>query len=195
MENTYGVVLSPNRRNDEHRSRRPSTAAAGLTADEAQDRSSRTRHGSRVVNRLTKAKAETLHDQAARSLGAEAKVEKLVDPQLAQALRPADQPPGDQPDRLQYLRADLLVGHDGPGPLGHPAGQPRPKADVFLGADRPHRQLLPEHPGLRVLPADGRPALSAGNQRDRPFPAQRQPVRLLLLHDDGLPRGRTSPAA
>ena len=43
------------------------------------------------------------------------------DPQLAHALRRADQPAGHQPDGRQHLRADLLVGHDGPGPRGHPA--------------------------------------------------------------------------
>ena len=86
-----------------------------------------------VVSGLPDGEGRGARTRSSRPPAPTAEVEPLKTLQLAQALRRADQPAGDQPDRGQHVRADLLVGHDGAGPLGHPAGQSRASASFFLG--------------------------------------------------------------
>ena len=185
VENTYGVLLHSAGSNPSQVEEAIRAASPDLNAEEVHKLVEEAHEGS-MVNRLSKEKAQALHDQLA-ALGADVKTRAAGHSQMAQALRRADEPAEHQPHGIQYLRADLLVGDHGPGALGHPAGQERPM-HVLPGGDGHHRLDLPEHPDLRVLRADGGPALHARHQCDRPFPPQRQPVRLVLLHHDGLSR-------
>ena len=88
----------------------------------------------------------------------------------------------------QHVHPDLLVGHDGPGLVRVSRRQETQRVGLSPGHGL-DRQHLPEHSGLRILSVDGRPPLSPRHQRDRAFPAERELVRLLLLHHDRVSRG------
>ena len=111
------------------------------------------------------------------------------DAQLARALRRADQSAGHQPDGRQYVHPDLLVASRWCSPSPRFRTERRRRARCYLLATvligscflcvqvYEYYQLMVGH------------HYPAGHQRHRAFPPERQPVRLVLLHDDRLPRG------
>src|SRR6266566_4163822 len=102
-----------------------------------------------------------------------------------------------QDHRLQHVSADLLERVDGEGVRGHPGRRPQENA-LLAVADNPGRCVVRRHPGLRVHPpdrarvcAEWRPGGErAGHARGERNAARRNdgPVRLHVLHDDGVPR-------
>ena len=132
-KHTYGVLLKSAGSNPAEAEEAHQGGESRASTRPRLTRSSRRPRRARIVNRLTKEKAEALRDQL-HDLGRRGQGRAAGDPQLAQALRRADQPAEHQPHRGQHLHPDLLVGHHGAGPCGHPAGQARKGASSSCGA-------------------------------------------------------------
>ena len=141
LENTEGVLIK-SLGASETQVEEILHSAAGKTPEEAEEIVEQVHHsGHALISELTPAKAETLKarlEQAGAGHGDRA----AQDVQLAPALRRSDQPPGHQPDGRQHLRPDLLLGHDGPGPLGGPARKTG-QVPLLPGGHRRHRIDLP----------------------------------------------------
>ena len=128
-ENTHGVLLkSAGESHDEVE--HVLHAKAGLSEEEAKE----------LVEQVASRRGPDQRAQAREGRGAargaqggrrRGRRRGAGDAQVAPALRRADQPAGHQPDGRQHVHPDLLVGHDGPGPRGHPGRQEGQGLDVI----------------------------------------------------------------
>ena len=140
-----------------------------------------------LINGLTPAKAEAL-EKALKAAGAEAEVEPL---KTYNWPLPYDELTNPLSIDLTAGNTFILICSSVTMVLALAALPARRQAALqpVPAGDRADRVVLPGRPGLRVLPVDGGAPLSAGHQRHGPLPAEREPVRVVLLHDDRVPRG------